>query len=126
MNSLEISHAFVATLEKRAADAATKPKPKSNDPSMMLPPSPLDMENEELGKRLQNVQIKLQLRQALQVMQAQAQMDQQQAQQSQQGGPPPPGQAQIVPSANPMADNPSLTAPPPGLPTSPQQMAGEG
>jgi hypothetical protein len=101
-----IAFGFFSELEKIAAPGQQQ---------QAMPTSPLQIENQALTEELQNIQLKLQLRQMRQAEQAMAQQDMQQAMAAQMGGGQPQqqgGQMQM-PSGLP------------GGPTSPQEMVGE-
>lgn len=116
----------LAGFEKQAA-TDSKSKSKKNDTASLMPPSPIEIENESLSDQLENIQLKMQLRQAIQAQQAVAQQDQQAAEeqaqqeqmaQMQQMGMDPNGGAGMG------GMNPATQAGTPALPTSPTDMIG--
>mgnify|MGYP000123777811 CR=1 FL=1 len=112
---------FVYELDKLAA--ASDSKAKKPDATAM-PPSPLEAENEQLTAQLENLQLKMQLRQALQAQQAVAAQDQQAAeQQAQEQAQAQQSEQQQAQQAMQAPFNPSIAAS--GvLPTSPTDMIG--
>jgi hypothetical protein len=101
-----IAFGFFSELEKIAAPGQQQ---------QAMPTSPLQIENQALTEELQNIQLKLQLRQMRQAEQAMAQQDMQQAMAAQMGG-------QGQPQGGGQMQMPSGL---PGGPTSPQEMVGE-
>lgn len=118
---------FRTGLAKLAASDSGKRKPAGQ--AVEMPASPVAMENQSLQEQLDNLNLKMQLRQAGQAWtaaQTQDQMLAEQAQMEQAGGQQgQPQQGQPQPGgANPFMKNPAVKGGGVGLPTSPQDMIG--